>query len=83
MAGLLALAAGSAQAQQAGTDRDLNDDWIGLNLATGHVQKSLAAFVAEAHADRARAADLESRLKWVLDHWVGAPPAVLPNDGKP
>lgn len=81
LAGLIVLIPSLAWAQQA--SRDLNEDWIGLNIALGHVQRDMSALVAENNGAGARATDLESRLKWVLDNWVAAPAAALPKEGKP
>ncbi len=70
---LQALAQARTQAQETSpASVDLNQDWVALNVQLGHVQKSLAAYVAERGADRAAAAESEARLKWVLDNWVKA-----------
>jgi hypothetical protein len=50
---------------------DLNQDWMAENIARDHVAKALQAYVAQAKGS----ADAESRLKWVLDNWVGKEPA--------
>ena len=82
---VLTLAPGIAWAQ---ASRDLNQDWIALNIQLEHVQRDMSALVAENNGAGARATDLESRLKWVLDNWVPdnwatAPASALPKEGKP
>ena len=81
IAGLLVLAPGLAWAQGAG--KDLNEDWIGLQVMLGHVQRDMAALVGENNGAAGKAAVSEARLKWVLDNWVGKPPAALPSEAKP
>jgi hypothetical protein len=81
LAAFLVLAPVATQAQETG--KALNENWIRLQVAMRDVWNGTIELVDERNAAAARAADLESRLGWVLDHWVRTPPAVLPKARKP
>ena len=78
--GVLALLPSLAWAQ---ASKNMNEDWIGFQVALKHVQEDLNAVMAEDQAATKSATDADARLKWVLDNWVGKPPAVLPPKAKP
>ena len=71
---IAALIALSTPALAQTADARLNRDWIGLGTAQEHLAESLAAYIKDVNT---RTADLESRLKWVLDNWLkpATPPA--------
>jgi len=65
---VIALCSFGTQAQT--NSQDLNEQWAAFTIATTNVQRALAALVKEDEADKAKAAEMEGRLKWVLNNWV-------------
>ena len=78
MAAALALLASAAKAEDISPEgAALNQDWMALNIALGHVQHSLSQYI---ETSRRQLAESESQRKWVLDNWV--PKAHEPAPGK-
>lgn len=74
LAGLLALSPGICEAQMGSRSSPaaaaVGAEWQAQILATQHLGEAIQKLVQEGEALRREQAEVEGRLKWVLENWV-------------